>query len=209
MCLINVPLFSAMPPTRQIALFGTSADPPTLAHQAILVWLAQQFDAVAVWAADNPFKPQQTPLAHRQAMLQLLVAELQAEHPQIQLHPELSDWRTLHTVNRARQIWPDAALTLVVGTDVIAKMPDWYKIEQLLPQVQLLIVQRPETPLPEAGLARLRQMGADLTLADFTGPPLSSTVLRQHYRTDGLTPTIATYIQQEQLYPWDSPQRFI
>jgi Cytidylyltransferase-like len=50
------------------ALFGTSADPPTLGHQAILEWLATQFDEVAVWAADNPFKVQQTPLYHRQTM---------------------------------------------------------------------------------------------------------------------------------------------
>jgi nicotinate-nucleotide adenylyltransferase len=200
---------SAMPNdpqfVHQIALFGTSADPPTLAHQAILVWLATQFDLVAVWAADNPFKPHQTPLSHRQAMLQLLVADLQTNQPQIQLCPELSDWRTLYTVNKARQLWPTAELTLVVGTDVIAKMPDWYQIGQLLPQVQLLVVQRPDVPAPELGLERLRQLGAHFTLANFTGPALSSTALRQHYSTDGISPSIASYIQQEKLYPWDSP----
>ena len=40
----------------KIALFGTSADPPTIAHQKIISWLGSQFDRVAVWAANNPFK---------------------------------------------------------------------------------------------------------------------------------------------------------
>jgi nicotinate-nucleotide adenylyltransferase len=200
-------MISEAPPpiAPQIALFGTSADPPTVAHREILGWLAPQFDRVAVWAADNPFKQDQTPLQHRQTMLQLLVADLQADYPQVQVYPELSDWRTLHTVDRARQHWPSAGLTLVVGTDVLAKLPDWYRVERLLPQVQLLIVQRPDvTPSPQQ-LNRLRQLGAQITLADFTGPPLSSTALRQHFNTQGLTPTIAAYIQQEKLYPWNSP----
>ncbi|MCS6815631.1 MAG: adenylyltransferase/cytidyltransferase family protein, partial [Cyanobacteria bacterium] len=52
-----------------IALFGTSADPPTVGHQAILLWLLEHFDYVAVWAADNPFKSHQASLHHRLAML--------------------------------------------------------------------------------------------------------------------------------------------
>ena len=45
----------------QIALFGTSADPPSIAHREILRWLCDRYDWVAVWASDNPMKPQQTP----------------------------------------------------------------------------------------------------------------------------------------------------
>ena len=41
---------------KSVALFGTSADPPTSGHGAILGWLSQHYDQVAVWAADNPFK---------------------------------------------------------------------------------------------------------------------------------------------------------
>lgn len=41
----------------QIALFGTSADPPTSGHQAILLWLSQRFDKVVVWPRIIPLKP--------------------------------------------------------------------------------------------------------------------------------------------------------
>ena len=57
----------------KIALFGTSADPPTAAHQTILQWLSDHYDQVAVWASDNPFKENQTPLSHRMTMLALLI----------------------------------------------------------------------------------------------------------------------------------------
>ena len=43
----------AMP---EIALLGTSADPPTLGHQALLEGLLQHFGQVATWASDNPMK---------------------------------------------------------------------------------------------------------------------------------------------------------
>ncbi|MGB3262812.1 MAG: adenylyltransferase/cytidyltransferase family protein, partial [Microcoleus sp.] len=54
---------------QKIALFGTSADPPTAGHKTILSWLSQHFDWVAVWASDNPFKSHSTSLEHRSAML--------------------------------------------------------------------------------------------------------------------------------------------
>lgn len=50
------------PASMNIALFGTSADPPTRGHGKILTWLAQHYDQVAVWAADNPFKQHQASL---------------------------------------------------------------------------------------------------------------------------------------------------
>ena len=45
----------------KIALFGTSADPPTAAHQTILQCLADHYDQVAVWASDNPLKKKTNP----------------------------------------------------------------------------------------------------------------------------------------------------
>ena len=53
-----------------------SADPPTAGHLVILKWLSEHYDWVAVWAADNPLKSQQTPLSHRAAMLELLIKDI-------------------------------------------------------------------------------------------------------------------------------------
>nr|WP_197064754.1 adenylyltransferase/cytidyltransferase family protein [Leptolyngbya sp. KIOST-1] len=102
-----------------VALFGTSADPPHRGHAAILAWLATQFDHVAVWTANNPFKAHQTDLGDRFRMLELLIDELDAPPQRVQVHPELSHRRTVVTLERARQIWPGARFALVVGADLL------------------------------------------------------------------------------------------
>jgi nicotinate-nucleotide adenylyltransferase len=181
-----------------IALFGTSADPPTEGHQAILMGLAQQFDEVAVWASDNPFKSHQTPLEHRERMLQLLIDELPQRN--VHLYEELSHPRALITVDRARMHWVNADLTLVVGADLVTELPRWYQVEDLLHQVKLLVVPRPGYDLSEAALTTLRQMGATVTIANLSAPAVSSTAYRESGNLEVVPPPVKAYIHQEQLY---------
>jgi nicotinate-nucleotide adenylyltransferase len=187
----------------QIALFGTSADPPTTGHQAILEWLATRFDEVAVWAADNPFKQGQTPLVHRQAMLALLLDAVRQNYPNVTLCAHLSDARSLNSVRLAQQIWPQAHLTLVAGSDVLASLPSWYRIEELLRTVQVQIVPRPGFPVDRADLKALKDLGGQFTVAaDFVGPDVSSTTYRQTKTEAVMIPAIAAYIREHGLYNW-------
>lgn len=182
-----------------IALFGTSADPPTLGHQAILEWLATRFDQVAVWASDNPFKPKQTPLHHRQAMLALMIETLAVVHDNVALLPQLAYSRSLYSVQQAQTDFPDSELTLVVGSDLVDTIPTWYGAHELLRLVKLLIVPRPGTPIQSTNLQALETMGGRLAIADFEGPRVSSTDYRQqgHY---SMIPAIADYIKHHSLY---------
>jgi nicotinate-nucleotide adenylyltransferase len=185
-----------------IALFGTSADPPTAGHQAILTGLSQQFDEVAVWASDNPFKSHQTPLEHRERMLQLLIDDMPQRN--VHLYEELSHPRSLITVDHARSLWTTAEFTLVIGSDLVAQLPRWYQIEDLLQQVKLLVVPRPGYGLSEADLRPLRQMGANVAIAPLNSPDVSSTTYREEGNPAVITPPIQQYIHQEQLYKCQS-----
>lgn len=185
-----------------IALFGTSADPPTAGHQAIIRWLSQHYDWVAVWASNNPFKSHQTLLEHRVAMLRLLIDDIEPYRNNIGLYPELSSPRTLETVEKARSRWPEAVLTLVIGSDLVTQLPRWYRVEDLLRQVQLLVVPRPGSPLDDAGVEILRNMGAKVAIAYLEPPEVSSTAYREKGDTKALTPPVKDYIHREQLYAW-------
>lgn len=185
-----------------IALFGTSADPPTLGHQMILNWLADRFDWVAVWAADNPFKGQQTPLHHRMAMLELMIRHLHVPRHNVRLYSELGKPRTFHTLQIAKKYWRNARFTLVIGSDLIAQLPNWYRVDDLLQDVDLMIVPRPGYSLSEADLEALRQRGVRVAIADLMGPATSSTAYREHGENSGLTPPIQDYIHREHLYAW-------
>jgi nicotinate-nucleotide adenylyltransferase len=185
-----------------IALFGTSADPPTAGHQAIIRWLSQHYDWVAVWASNNPFKSHQTPLEHRVAMLRLLIEDLEPYQNPIGLYPELSSSRTLETVEKARSRWPEAKLTLVIGSDLVTQLPRWYRVEDLLQQVQLLVIPRPGCPVDEAGVETLREMGGEVAISYLEPPAVSSTAYREKGDTKVLPPPIEDYIHREQLYAW-------
>jgi nicotinate-nucleotide adenylyltransferase len=184
----------------KIALFGTSADPPTTGHQKILAWLSEHFDWVAVWASDNPFKSHQTPLEHRATMLRLTIQEIASPRHNIALDMELSHGRTLETVKVARQKWPDAQLVLGIGSDLIAQLPQWYRVEALLNQVDLLVVPRPGYAIDPAGLQQLRDLGATVSVADLGAPAVSSTAYRERQQSEALSAAIEAYIHREKLY---------
>ena len=185
----------------KIALFGTSADPPTTGHQVILRWLSEHYDRVLVWASDNPFKNHQTPLKYRTEMLRLAIAEIDTTKKNISLDEHLSDRRSLITVNKAREIWGDKAeFALVIGSDLIQQMPQWYRIEKLLQQVKILIVPRSGYAIEQTDLDTLSQLGGEYAIATLNAPQVSSTTYRLQRDKQVLTPAVANYIIQKDLY---------
>jgi nicotinate-nucleotide adenylyltransferase len=184
----------------KIALFGTSADPPTAGHQAIMGWLSDNYDRVVVWASDNPLKTHQTPLAHREAMLRLLIEDIDSPAHNMRVYSELSSPKTIETLQKAKAIWQSAEFTLVIGSDLVNQLPRWYRIRDLLPQVELLIVPRSGSPIDRAGIQRLQQMGAKVAIASLTAPSVSSTAYREQKDPHALTPTVEAYINRERLY---------
>ena len=185
----------------KIALFGTSADPPTVGHQTILHWLAQHYDRVVVWASDNPFKQHQTPLIDRTAMLDLAIADLNLVRNNINLHPELSDRRTLITVNKAREKWgEEVEFTLVIGSDILGQITSWYRIQELLEKVKVLIVPRLGYGIEERDLAALEKAGGEFAIATLNAPKVSSSSYRLERDRDLITSAVDNYIWQKNLY---------
>lgn len=134
-------------------------------------------------------------------MLKLLIDDLHLPRQNVQLHPELSQPRTIHTVELAKQHWQQARFTVVIGSDLAAQLSSWYRIIDLLREVSLLIVPRPGYPLSDDVLQALRDQGATVAIADLMGPDTSSSAYRERGDHHGLTPPIEAYIHREHLYP--------
>ncbi|WP_019504621.1 nicotinate-nucleotide adenylyltransferase [Pleurocapsa sp. PCC 7319] len=185
----------------EIALFGTSADPPTVGHQTILHWLSQHYDLVVVWASDNPFKQHQTSLKDRTEMLRLAIADINPIQNKINLHPELSDRRTLVTVNKAREIWgKEAESSLVIGSDILQQITSWYRIEELLKLVKVLVVPRLGYSIRQQSLESLAQIGGKCAIATLNAPKVSSSTYRLQKDRSLITPAVNNYILQNNLY---------
>ena len=186
---------------KKIALFGTSADPPTIGHQTILHWLGQHYDRVIVWASDNPFKQHQTSLHHRTQMFRLAIGEINPPQHNISLHPELSDRRTLITVNHAKEKWGDnVEFTLVFGSDILKQINSWYRIEDLLQQVKVLVIPRVGYGVHEQDLVALKNIGGQVAIATFNAPKVSSSTYRLQKDKSLISPAVHEYILQHSLY---------
>ena len=123
-----------------IALFGTSADPPTLGHEALLSELTKIFPKVITWASDNPDKKHQVPLLKRTQLLSILVKKI--SHPKLELVQELSSPRTIHTLKKAFQLWPEASFSFVIGSDLAVQVPKWLNAKSILNKATIAIVLR-------------------------------------------------------------------
>jgi nicotinate-nucleotide adenylyltransferase len=185
-----------------IALFGTSADPPHRGHCEILRWLATQFDHVAVWASDNPYKAHQSPLCDRAAMLRLMIHEIPVPPGHIELYEDFSFSRTLMSVEKAHEHWPQAEFTLVIGADLVHQVPHWYQAAELFRRVQLLVIPRPGYDLTEHDLMDIRNLGGQVAIAAIPHTfDVSSSYYRQTDDPDALPTAVRDYIDQKNLYP--------
>ena len=182
----------------QIALLGTSADPPTRGHQALLNGLLQLYPQVATWASDNPKKEHGAPLALRAELLQSLVEQI--NNPRLELTQALSDPFTIRTLERARARWPRAELVFVVGSDLAVQIPSWKQSDQWLPHCRLAIAQRQGWPLTAAALQGLRQLGARVQQLNLAIPASASSDLRQHPQQDHLPESVWPLLLKHNLY---------
>ena len=181
----------------QIALFGTSADPPTRGHQALMEELLQLYPRVATWASDNPKKQHGAPLDLRAQLLQALVKQIQ----------ELSDPFTIRTLQRAGQRWPDAELVFVVGSDLASQIPSWKQTDQWLPYCRLAIAPRQGWPLTAVAIQQLKQLGARLDQLVLSLPASASSALRERPRKDQLPESVWPLLIEHNLYGLNSSSR--
>lgn len=181
-----------------LALFGTSADPPTLGHRALLEGLADHYGEVATWASDNPLKQHGAPLELRAQMLNTLIRSL--NNPQIHLEQELSHRWAIETLRRAAERWPQRTLVFVVGGDLAGQIPQWHRAQELLQGCRLAVVPRRGYPMDPGALETLRQLGAELEVLELSIPASASSEVRQQPQRDAIPEVIWSELLKHNLY---------
>ena len=181
-----------------IALFGTSADPPTLGHQALLSELTKIFPKVITWASDNPDKKHKIPLHKRTQLLKILVKKI--SHPKLELVQELSSPRTIHTLRKAFKRWPEASFSFVIGSDLTAEIPKWLNARSILKKAKIAIAVRDGWPISDQQLEEIKNLGGEIELLPFNIPESSSSKFRETPQ-EGLVPSeILPTLLEENLY---------
>jgi nicotinate-nucleotide adenylyltransferase len=181
-----------------IALLGTSADPPTCGHQALLEGLLERYPRVATWASDNPMKRHGAPLAARSALLAALVGAI--ADPRLEHAQDLSSPWAITTLERAAARWPSQELIFVVGSDLAGQIPSWKKADAVLQRCRLAIVPRAGWPLQPTDLAALEALGARIDLLPLAVPASTSTALRQRPDPARIPSAVWPVLLQHNLY---------
>jgi len=181
-----------------IALFGTSADPPTLGHEALLSELTKIFPKVITWASDNPDKKHQIPLLKRTELLRIVVRKI--SHPKLELVQELSSPRTIHTLKKAFQLWPEASFSFVIGSDLAVQIPKWLNAKSILNKAKIAIAIRDGWPINDKQLEEIKKLGGEIDLLPFNIPESSSSKFRERPQKVLVPQELIPLLLEENLY---------
>ena len=181
-----------------IALFGTSADPPTLGHEALLSELTKIFPKVITWASDNPDKKHQIPLLKRTQLLRILVKKI--SHPKLELVQELSSPRTINTLKKAFQLWPEASFSFVIGSDLAVQVPKWLNAKSILNKATIAIAMRDGWPISDSQLEDIKNLGGEIDLLPFNIPESSSSKFREKPQEVLVPKELVPLLLEENLY---------
>ena len=175
-----------------IAVYGGSFNPPHLGHREAVVTALEALEPdllLIIPDHEPPHKEMEegspTP-EQRLELCRLTFGDLDhVEISSLELERNGKSY-TYDTVLELQERYPDARLTLIVGTDMILTFEEWYHFEYLLAHCRLAAMARDfedEEKLREAA-GRLRSCyGAEIILLDHAPLPMSSTELRGMLRS--------------------------
>ncbi len=187
-----------------IALFGTSADPPTFGHQALLKGLLKIFPSVVTWASDNPLKSHQASLDARHALLKKLVTDI--GNPKLKLIQDLSSPRTITTLEKASKLWPEKELIFVIGSDLAGQIPNWENPKAVLKKARIGIAPRAGWPLQKDQLTRIQSLGGRIELLPLNIPASASSQIRNNSSTFQIPEAIRPLVLEQNLYGLNNKQ---
>ena len=183
---------------QSIALFGTSADPPTIGHKKILEELSKIYSFTISYVSNNPNKTHKEDISIRSHLLKTLIEDL--NNPKILFNQSVSSRWALESVKKCKKIYELNNLDFVIGSDLIQDIFCWKNFDKIAKEVSFFIISREGYPVESNTLKILETYKVKFKISNIKIPNISSSKFRLNINYSHLPTSLIDIIKNNNLY---------
>jgi nicotinate-nucleotide adenylyltransferase len=183
---------------KSIALFGTSADPPTIGHKKILEELSNIYAFTICYVSNNPNKKHKEDISIRSHLLKTLIDGL--DNPKILFNQSVSSQWAVESIKKCKRIYELNNLDFVIGSDLIKDIFYWKNFDKITNEVSFLVILREGHPIKSNTLKMLETHKVKFKISTIKIPNISSSKFRLNSNYSNLPTSLIDIIKKNNLY---------
>ena len=183
---------------KSIALFGTSADPPTVGHKKILEELSKIYSLTISYVSNNPNKKHKENISIRSHLLETLIEDL--DNPKILFNQKVSSKWAVESIKKCKEIYESNNLDFVIGSDLIKDVFCWKNFDKIIKEVSFFIILREGYPVESNTLKMLETYKVKFKISTIKIPNISSSKLRSNFNYSNLPTSLIDIVKKNNLY---------
>ena len=183
---------------KSIALFGTSADPPTIGHKKILEELSKIYTFTISYVSDNPKKKHIEDISIRSHLLKTLIDDL--DNPKILFNQKISSQWAEESIKKCKEIYKINNLDFVIGSDLIKDIFQWKNFDKIILEVSFFIILREGYPVESNTLKMLETYRVKFKISTIKTPNISSSKFRLNFNCSNLPSSLIDIVKKNNLY---------
>ena len=183
---------------KSIALFGTSADPPTIGHKKILEELSKIYAFTISYVSNNPQKKHIEDISIRSHLLKTLIEDL--DNPKILFNQKISSQWAVESIKKCKEIYKFNNLDFVIGSDLIKDIFYWKNFDKIILEVSFFIILREGYPVESNTLKMLETYRVKFKISTIKTPNISSSKFRLNFNCSNLPSSLIDIVKKNNLY---------
>ena len=183
---------------KSIALFGTSADPPTIGHKKILEELSKIYAFTISYVSNNPQKKHIEDISIRSHLLKTLIDDL--DNPKILFNQKISSQWAVESIKKCKKIYKFNNVDFVIGSDLIKDIFYWKNFDKIILEVSFFIILREGYPVESNTLKMLETYRVKFKISTIKTPNISSSKFRLNFNCSNLPSSLIDIVKKNNLY---------
>jgi len=183
---------------KSIALFGTSADPPTNGHKKILEELSKIYAFTISYVSNNPKKKHKEDISIRSHLLKTLIKDL--DNPKILFNQGVSSQWAVESIKKCKEIYKLNNLDFVIGSDLIKDIFYWKNFDKIIMEVSFFIILREGYPVESNTIKMLEKNNVKFKISAIKIPKISSSKFRLDFNCSNLPTSLIDIVKKNNLY---------